>query len=209
MRTLVPGCDARAAQDALAAIHAYRARDIDHDEGAARLYDGYARAVRGTPVAVLRQTCAEAWQRSRGRLFPHVQDLIALLRARDLSLCLLSGSPHEAVLHAARDLGIDHAWGLLLATDGDRCTERILRAPARAGAKRDVLREATAGLHIDWERSFAIGDSASDADVLDMVGHPVAYEPDPQLLATSIARGWTVTDRETVLQRCRSLWDED
>ncbi|MGW0831906.1 HAD family hydrolase [Streptomyces prunicolor] len=206
----VPGSDVPAARAALAAVDSYQARRIDHDECAARFHDTYARAVRGLSVSTLRDVGAEAWKRVRGQLFPHARELVVLLRAQGLSPCLLSGSPQEAVRCAAADLGMDRAWGLSLATDGGgRCTGQILRAPARRGAKGAVLREVTAALSVDWARSFAMGDSPSDIDVLDMVGRPVAYEPDPELLPIAVERGWTVTDRRTVLPDCRSLWPDD
>ncbi|GAB2838647.1 HAD family phosphatase [Streptomyces daliensis] len=205
----VPGAEVCAVRRARSAIDAYRARVIDHDECAAHFHDAYARSVRGLPAAVLGEVGAQGWRLARGQLFPHARRLVRALRAQGFSPCLLSGSPQEAVLHAARDLGVEHAWGLVLETDPHgRCTERYLRAPASSGVKGAILREATAGIPVDWRQSLAMGDSPSDIDVLDMVGHPLAYEPDAQLRAIAVAKGWTVVDRTTVLDICGRLRPE-
>lgn len=106
---LEPECDTVGARLALDAISAYRARETDHNEAATRLHAGYAQAVSGMRVATLEQAGARAWHHARAQLFPHTRELIALLRSHGLSPCLLSGSPHEAVTHAAADLGLDRA----------------------------------------------------------------------------------------------------
>lgn len=46
--------------------------------------------------------------------------------------------------------------------------------------------------HIDWENSFAYGDSFSDLPVLELVGNPVAVRPDEQLETIAKDRKWTI-----------------
>jgi phosphoserine phosphatase len=199
-----PDCDRQAADEVRMAVRAYRSGEIGHDEAAARLHSAYVRAVSGIPLDVLDLVGKQAWQRVRERVFPHAEELIGLVRARGLRPCLLSGSPHEAVVHAGADLGVDHAWGLELADDG-RGARRIRRAPARRDAKGVILTEVTRGWAVDWSGSLAMGDSPSDIAVLEMVGHPVVFEPDSELLATALVRGWPVTNRDTVVAHCRAL----
>ncbi|WP_055545231.1 HAD family hydrolase [Streptomyces kanamyceticus] len=207
MATELSRCDSgdpAAAREALSAIDAYKGGTIDHDECAARFYPCYARAVRGLSTAVLRRVGIRAWQRSRARLFPFSAELVAELRQLGFSPCLLSGSPEEAVVCAAEELAMDHVWGMRLASDAGRCTGRVLRAPARPGAKRATLLETTSHLSVDWGGSFAMGDSSADIDVLDMAGNPLAFEPDAALLRAAESRNWPVADRSSVLRHCRA-----
>ncbi|MBZ3913287.1 HAD family hydrolase [Streptomyces acidiscabies] len=194
----VPGADPAAARAAIAAIHSYQAREIDHEECARRFHAGYAATVRGVPPQALDRAGRLAWEQVGRELHPFVRDLIALLRARGLTVCLLSGSPHQAVRQAATDLGIDpdRAWGMTFATG---------TGPALGlrGAKRAVLRRVEAATPVDWAHSFALGDSASDIEVLALAGHPVAFEPDPQLRTAALANGWPMADRDTVLVETR------
>jgi HAD superfamily hydrolase (TIGR01490 family) len=45
---------------------------------------------------------------------------------------------------------------------------------------------------IDWENSFAYGDSFSDLSVLELVGNPVAVKPDARLLGIAKDRQWEI-----------------
>ena len=48
------------------------------------------------------------------------------------------------------------------------------------------------GFDIDWQESFAYGDSRSDITLLEMVGRPVAVYPDKVLKARALERGWDI-----------------
>lgn len=54
------------------------------------------------------------------------------------------------------------------------------------------IKEALTGYSIDWENSFAYGDSFSDISVLELVGNPVAVKPQPKLQNIAQKRQWTI-----------------
>jgi len=197
--------DTAAAGKALAAVQDYQVGRIDHDECARRFYDGYSRAVAGMQTVMLHYLGDRVWQNSQPLLFPFVHELLAVLRRRGFSLWLLSGSPEEAILPAARELGMDRAWGLALSVSGGRSTDQIIRAPALRGEKRTLLQEALPAGNVDWGRSLAIGDSSSDISVLEMVGCPMAFEPDPALRRIAHQRRWPVTDRQSILAHLQDV----
>lgn len=62
----------------------------------------------------------------------------------------------------------------------------------QASRKTEVINAALAGKSIDWENSFAYGDSFSDLAVLEMVGNPVAVRPDTRLQAHAEKNGWEI-----------------
>ncbi|RXJ04073.1 HAD-IB family hydrolase [Anaerobacillus alkaliphilus] len=45
---------------------------------------------------------------------------------------------------------------------------------------------------VDWENSYAYGDSFSDLNVLELVGNPVAVKPDSKLLEVAQNRKWEI-----------------
>src|SRR5699024_10035389 len=45
---------------------------------------------------------------------------------------------------------------------------------------------------IDWENSYAYGDSYSDLPVLELVGNPVAVQPDNRLRALAEQNKWQI-----------------
>lgn len=61
------------------------------------------------------------------------------------------------------------------------------------GMRKNVkILDALKGKKIDWENSFAYGDSYSDLPVLELVGNPVAVQPDPQLKTIAQERQWEI-----------------
>lgn len=58
--------------------------------------------------------------------------------------------------------------------------------------KTKKLLERLEGQDIDWENSYAYGDSYSDLPVLELVGNPVAVKPEEKLRSVAQERGWEI-----------------
>lgn len=61
-----------------------------------------------------------------------------------------------------------------------------------AERKVDLIQEMFQSEKIDWQESFAYGDSISDLSVLELVGNPVAVVPDEKLEKISRERNWEI-----------------
>lgn len=65
------------------------------------------------------------------------------------------------------------------------------------GAKKNKkINEALKNRQIDWENSFAYADSFSDLSVLELVGNPVAVDPDQDLREIAVERNWEIIEVE-------------
>jgi len=53
------------------------------------------------------------------------------------------------------------------------------------------------GVQVDWSASCAYGDSYSDREFMQQVGHPVAVHPEDKLRVLALARGWEILESET------------
>jgi HAD superfamily hydrolase (TIGR01490 family) len=58
--------------------------------------------------------------------------------------------------------------------------------------KKEKVYAQLANLKVDWQNSFAYGDSYSDLNVLELVGNPVAVNPEPRLLQIANDRKWEI-----------------
>jgi HAD superfamily hydrolase (TIGR01490 family) len=58
--------------------------------------------------------------------------------------------------------------------------------------KVELLHQCASQWNIDLEHSFAYSDHSSDIPLLEMVGHPVAVNPDEELLRHAVKHGWPV-----------------
>jgi HAD superfamily hydrolase (TIGR01490 family) len=117
-------------------------------------------------------------------------ELIAEHRAAGRRVYVVSAAPAEIVSPVAAHLGAHEA----IATQGRVDArgfytgemERYCYGPAKASLIRDIARRDG----IDLAASWAYSDSATDLPMLEVVGHPVAVNPDRALLRIATLRGW-------------------
>lgn len=160
-------------------------------------YRVYGETLAGVPCASLDRLLGEVWALQRGDLFGFVGPLVGELRDAGFVPMLISGGIHELVGLMAAELGIDDYRGMRLERGSDgRFTGRVA-APAGL-AKDDVARVLAGGRAIRWSESIAVGDALPDADLLQRVGHPYAFEPTPALAGRARAAGWTICGRDTL-----------
>jgi HAD superfamily hydrolase (TIGR01490 family) len=106
---------------------------------------------------------------------------------------IVSATLQEIVQHIADDLGFDGAIGSTCEIVDGVYTGRSLRA-AHGDGKARAVRELAADEDLDLGASTAYSDSYSDVPFLEVVGHPVAANPDRKLRRIARARGWPVMD---------------
>ena len=104
---------------------------------------------------------------------------------------IVSASPEEIVAPLAEHLGVDGG-----SPPAPRSTTGGTRGRSRfyvSGRTRPTaMREVAAAEGIDLDASYAYSDSATDEPMLAAVGHPVAVNPDRDLLRTAREREWEV-----------------
>ena len=166
-------------------------------EAATTAYQLWADAMTGVRAPTVRHVAHQVWERQRAELFPFARSVVDLLRQRGWTTVLLSGSPQEIVRVAAQDLGLDHAWGAEFAVDRDVYSGQVVTAPGVPGTKLALLRSKQPGFRPT--DALAIGNSVTDLELLDVVGHPLAFEPDPALREAAAVRGWPIVDRTSAL----------
>jgi HAD superfamily hydrolase (TIGR01490 family) len=125
-------------------------------------------------------------------VYEEALDLIRSHQAAGRRVFIVSASPEEVVIPLGRYLGVDEALGTRAEIDGQGRytgrTERYCYGPEKVMA----ITEAAERHGIDLSASYAYSDSASDRPMLEVVGHPVAVNPDRELLRSARRHGWEV-----------------
>jgi HAD superfamily hydrolase (TIGR01490 family) len=127
-------------------------------------------------------------------IFEEALDLIREHQAAGRRVYIISASPEEIVEPLTEYLGADQAIATrTLIDDQGRYTGEVefySYGPEKATA---MLAEAEAR-GIDLAESYAYSDSATDIPMLEVVGHPVAVNPDRALERHARERGWEIRD---------------
>jgi len=127
-------------------------------------------------------------------IYQEALDLMEHHRLAGDLVYLVSAAPEEIVLPLADLLGVDGAVASAAEVDsGGRYTGRMAfyaYGPAKAAAVRRLAESE----RIDLALSTAYSDSATDAPMLEAVGHPVAVNPDRALARIARERGWEIKE---------------
>lgn len=97
----------------------------------------------------------------------------------------------DVLVEPLRDLFDEVVASRLHVTDG-RCTGHLEGPPVIGEARAAWVDRWSGTAGIDLSRSWAYGDSYSDRPMLDLVGNPVAVNPDPRLYQYAKRRRWRV-----------------
>jgi HAD superfamily hydrolase (TIGR01490 family) len=118
-------------------------------------------------------------------------DLVAEHRSRGEPVYLVSATLQEIVAELADELGLEGAVGSTCEILNGVYTGRALR-PAHGEGKAGAVRELAEREGFDLALSTAYSDSHTDLPFLEVVGRPVAVNPDRELRRVARERGWPV-----------------
>ncbi len=137
------------------------------------------------------------------RLWVDSRELVDLLLTKSFPAGIRRVREHRNLGHrtllitGALDVVIDPLRPLfddvVCATLGEkagRYTGELVDAPPTGEARAQLMADYAAQHGLDLEQSVAYADSASDLPMLEVVGHPVAVNPETKLSAIARKRGW-------------------
>jgi len=125
-------------------------------------------------------------------IYAEALELIEQHRAAGRTIFIVSASPEEIVIPLSQHIGADQAISSRARIDaGGRYTGEMAFY-AYGQQKAEAMREVAARQGIDLAASYAYSDSATDLPMLEAVGHPVAVNPDRELLRAARQRDWEI-----------------
>jgi HAD superfamily hydrolase (TIGR01490 family) len=117
-------------------------------------------------------------------------ELIAAHRAAGRRVYVVSAAPAEIVGPVAIHLGAHAAIATQGSVDAEGRYTGYIDQYCYGPAKAALMAQVAGREGIDLSASWAYSDSATDLPMLEVVGHPVAVNPDRTLLRIAAARGW-------------------
>jgi len=213
-RTLIPGSSLFLLARGMYARDYYRVRDImrfgirqvafrltgESEKAIEQAREGTLEFVAGRDVDELREMGREiAEERVLPRVYEGVAKIIEHHRGSGDLTYLCTASPVELAEVVADSLDMTGALG----TQGEiswsgRYTGRVSPPGVLHGdAKAEAVAELAQRVEIDLAESYAYSDSINDLPLLELVGHPIAVNPDSELKRIARERGWPAYDLRT------------
>ena len=139
--------------------------------------------------AIVRETLEEVVEPI---IYAEAMELIEEHKAAGRRVFIVSASPEEIVIPLGEFLGVDEVIASRARVDAEGRYTGEMERYAYGPFKAEVMREIAAAEGIDLSASYAYSDSYTDAPMLEVVGHPVAVNPDRVLLRLAREREWEV-----------------
>jgi HAD superfamily hydrolase (TIGR01490 family) len=135
------------------------------------------------------------------RLYPQAVELLSRHKRAGREVYIASSSPEDYLEILADELGIDGVIGTRAQVIDGKYTGELdgpmVHGPEKAARVERLAKERD----IELSRSFAYSDSINDLPMLELVGNPVAMNPDRRLAAEARRRGWQVMDFRVARRR--------
>lgn len=128
----------------------------------------------------------------RGEVIKRLQEH----QAQGHVVLIVSGMLKPCLDVIGKQLGVANLIGTQIEVRDGRYTGRVI-PPIIKGPDKVKYTQAffsSRQMTIDWQASFAYGDSITDQDLLALVGHPVAVHPDPKLRVLVQTRNWELLE---------------
>ncbi|MEM9616313.1 MAG: HAD-IB family hydrolase, partial [Actinomycetota bacterium] len=151
-----------------------------------------SRAAAGWDVAAVETACKAAAKELAGMIQPFAPGVFAEHRAAGAKLVLATTSPEPFVRPLADELGFDDVICTRWKQSGGTYTGETDGPFVWGREKADAVEAWAAANNVSLAKSHAYSDSYYDAPMLDLVGNPVAVNPDAQLAATATIKGWPI-----------------
>jgi len=147
----------------------------------------------GVPERTLRRMLPDLLEGVLPRIYP---EMIAEVRSHQDAgrpAFIVSAASNGIVELLARVLDMEGGIGTRYEVDAEGCyTGRLIGGLNYGELKVEPMRRFAAEHGIDLAASWAYSDSISDLPMLELVGHPVAVNPDAGLAGVAVERGWPV-----------------
>jgi putative phosphoserine phosphatase/1-acylglycerol-3-phosphate O-acyltransferase len=125
-------------------------------------------------------------------IYPEAERLVDEHLAESHVVAIVSGATAFVVRPIAVQLGIEHILYTRLEVENGLFTGRVVEPICFEEGKIYWLQQFIEEQGIDLAKSYFYSDSITDLPLLDLVGHPVATNPDPLLYRTAVKRRWPV-----------------
>lgn len=159
-------------------------------------YIGYS-TYRGGALHRVIATLDAVWERwiARG-LSPSAAGRLRAHQAAGHGTWVLTASPTYVAAPAKRVLGVDGVIGTTMRVVDGRLTGEPIEPLMQGPEKARVIEELASAHGVALADCWGYSDSMADLEMLDIVGHPVAVGPDPELRRIAEERGWEILEHD-------------
>lgn len=160
----------------------YDRRQGEYDDYLNKMVDIYKQTLVGLSNIHILHIANTVIKQKGDRVYTFTRDQIMKHKEDGTLVIAVSGSPLELVVAMARKYSFDDCRGTIYKTDQNgNYTGEVVPMWDHASKKKALL-ELQELYDIDFENSYAYGDTTGDFTMFELVGHPYAINPTRELI---------------------------
>lgn len=179
-------------QDASRVLHAreeWRKRHLEYRAYEHVLMDVMEQAIIGLDDARFHEIADSILVKKGHHVYTYTLNLLHSLQKQGYVTIAISASHQQLVeafcrLHVI-DIAIGRKFEVVRGKIGKK-SEYV------HGRKHVLLKKVVDEQDLSWEDSYAVGDSGGDTTMLELVEHPIAFNPNQELMEVAMQRGWSI-----------------
>lgn len=113
-------------------------------------------------------------------------------QAENIHILLVSGAYTQFLNQVTAGIYFNQIIGTEISYKDNKVDTKTHIKHVNGTRKTESILQALKGQQIDWENSYAYGDSFSDLPVLELVGNPIAVNPEEKLQVIAKERDWEI-----------------
>lgn len=142
------------------------------------------------PLETFEAACDKVVEQSAHKTYYYPRNLLVDLKKRGYTIIAITGSQQELIDRFGKRYGFDIVVGAQYERKNGHFTGKT--EVLTVGRKPEILHDIVEKHGLTWDDSLAIGDSAGDATLLELVKQPIAFNPDAALFERAKSEGWPI-----------------
>jgi HAD superfamily hydrolase (TIGR01490 family) len=170
-----------------------------------KVVEVYKKYIVGVEEEVIRQAAQEIIEYQKNKVYVFTRELIKKLKNDNYYLLAISGAPEIIVSEFSKALGFDRYYGARYEVVDGKFTGLI--QSDTAWSKHEILSEFVKDhKEFDLKKAVGVGDSEIDVTFLELVGNPIAFNPDFILANYAKEKNWRiVVERKNVVYEIKDF----
>jgi HAD superfamily hydrolase (TIGR01490 family) len=175
-------------------------REGDYPEYIDAVVKTFKSHLKGVHYGELADAAAQLVEEQSKRTYRYTRDLLKELKAKDYYLLAVSHSPKTVLDKFCPRLGFDKSYGTVYEIGPQDLFTGTLSDEHLIMNKANIVRRALEKADLTLAGSIGVGDTESDIPFLEMVEHPICFNPNAKLYRHAQRLGWQVkVERKDVI----------
>jgi putative phosphoserine phosphatase/1-acylglycerol-3-phosphate O-acyltransferase len=157
------------------------------------IFKSYKKFLKGKRVAEIDRYCRECFEQEiKRKISRKAVSFVNEYKKKGFKIVLVTGAIEPLVKHVKNYLKADDVIATKPAKKDGKYTGEIVGLHPFGQKKAKLVREYAKKHKVSLKQSMAAGDHETDRHLLELVGRPVAVDPDPGLEKYARMKGWQI-----------------